>query len=312
MQLAQLDLSTGNLCHPRARGSEPCLAYRIGGITFGLFSDSGLHLCLTEALSAFEVESNHPCDVRIQIGRADRLETPDGKPTFDSGCLWTAYEIAGGFQFCLTTPYLGSAPYKSAWFDREFTAGRVELSRQYFREDQPLYPLEYPLDELLMIYRLSGGEGMEVHAVGIRDEFGRGHLFLGHSGAGKSTTARLWSSISGIRILSDDRIVLRAHDGGIRMYGTPWHGDAGIASPESAPLYRIYVLEHGPANELVRLPAGRAAGELFTRCFVPFHSGSAIRFALNFFDQAAQRIPCFQFRFLPNQSAVEAVRHVAA
>ena len=60
-----------------------------------------------------------------------------------------------------------------------------------------------------MIHRLACGQGLEVHAVGIVDEIGRGHLFLGHSGAGKSTTARLWLEQPEIRILSDDRIVLR-------------------------------------------------------------------------------------------------------
>ena len=96
-----------------------------------------------------------------------------------------------------------------------------------------------------MIHRLSRGEGVEVHAVGISDEQGRGHLFLGHSGAGKSTTARLWIDRPGVRILSDDRIILRVREGRIWMYGTPWHGDAGIASPDCAPLDEIYLLEHG-------------------------------------------------------------------
>ena len=135
-------------------------------------------------------------------------------------------------------------------------AGHLLLFRPYFDESKPIYPLEYPLDELLMIHRLACGEGVEMHAVGIVDEAGLGHLFLGHSGAGKSTTARLWKSESNAQILSDDRIILRVRDGRIWMYGTPWHGDAGIASPESAPLSRLYLLEHSNHTRAGRFTAG--------------------------------------------------------
>ena len=70
-------------------------------------------------------------------------------------------------------------------------------------------PLEYPLDELLWIHRLSMGEGVEVHGCGVIAPDGRGLLLTGHSGAGKSTSSRLWSQHDGARVLSDDRIILR-------------------------------------------------------------------------------------------------------
>jgi hypothetical protein len=91
------------------------------------------------------------------------------------------------------------------------------------------------------------------------------------------------------------------------MYGTPWHGDAGIASPESAPLSRLYLLEHSNQTELVSLSPGRAAAELFTRSFVPHHSSRGLQFTLRFLDRVAREIPCSIFRFLPDKSAVEAI-----
>jgi hypothetical protein len=198
-------------------------------------------------------------------------------------------------------------PYKEAWFDSEFRSGRVLLSSRYFDTERPVYPLEYPLDELLMIHRLSRGEGVEVHAVGISDEKGRGHLFLGHSGAGKSTTARLWRNRPGVKILSDDRIILREYEGRIWMYGTHWHGDAGIASPDCAPLTAIYLLEHGESNQRLPLSAGCTAAELFTRTFVTHHSELGIRSTLDFLDRVASQIPCSIFRFVPDETAVEAI-----
>ena len=287
------------------------LSYQIGGITFSLHAEGDLLLSPERELSAFAVEPGSG-DVNLQVSWADSLKAPSSTPLFHSGGLWSLFAEPSGYRFSFLSPLLGMTPYKEAWLDSEFRSGRVLLSRRFFDTDRPVYPLEYPLDELLMIHRLSRGEGVEVHAVGISDENGRGHLFLGHSGAGKSTTARLWLDRPGVRILSDDRIILRARDGQIWMYGTPWHGDAGIASPDSALLTGIYLLEHGNSNEQLLLPPGRAAAELFTRTFVTHHSGEGIRFTLEFLDRVTRAVPCSIFKFVPDESAVEAICRAGA
>ena len=89
-------------------------------------------------------------------------------------------------------------------------------------DDAAAYPLEYPLDELLIINLLAQGRGVEVHAAGVIDPEGCGHLFLGQSGGGKTTISRLWQGVERAEILSDeDRIILRKEAGRIWMYGTP-------------------------------------------------------------------------------------------
>ena len=287
------------------------LAFQVGGMSFGLLSDEDMEMTLDPGLRDFEIRPAGG-DVQIQVSWTDRLAIPAGEPLFNSGGLWRLFAEAGGYRFYFSTPFLGDSPYKAAWFDPQFRRGELVLFRPYFDPRKSIYPLEYPLDELLMIHRLACGEGVETHAVGIVDDAGRGHLFLGHSGAGKSTTARLWKSESSAHILSDDRIILRPRDGRVWMYGTPWHGDAGIASPASAPLSRIYLLEHASKTELVGLSAGRAAAELFARSFVPHHSPEGLQFTLRFLDRVAQEIPCSIFRFLPDPSAVEAICRASA
>jgi hypothetical protein len=256
------------------------LSYQIGGITFGLHAEGDLLLSPERDLSEFAVEPGS-CDVNLQVSWADSLKVPTSTLLFHSGGLWSLFAEPSGYRFSFLSPLLGMTPYKEAWLDSEFRSGRVLLSRRFFDTERPVYPLEYPLDELLMIHRLSRGEGVEVHGVGVR-------------------------------ILSDDRIILRARDGQIWMYGTPWHGDAGIASPDSAPLSSIYLLEHGTSNEQFLLPPGRAAAELFTRSFVTHHSGEGIRFTLEFLDRVAREVPCSIFKFVPDESAVEAICRAGA
>jgi hypothetical protein len=291
------------------------LAYQIGGISFGIVSDGDVCLTLDPESRDFAIYpelSSEMCDVNIIVSCVDKLQVPVGQPLFHSGGLWSLFEERldnrEGFRLNFQRPFPGETPYKSAWFDRNFETGHLLLSRQIFPEDRPIYPMEYPLDEVLMIHRLACGYGLEVHAVGLVDEIGRGHLFLGHSGAGKSTTARLWLNRPGIKILSDDRIILRAHGERIFMYGTPWHGDAGISSPDCAAVTNIYFLEQYQHNEILPLAPGIAAAELFARSFVPRHCAQALEFSLGFMERVTREIPCNIFRFVPQQSAVEAIR----
>jgi hypothetical protein len=284
------------------------LAYGIGGLTFGMCATDGLRMKLDASLREFAVDSAE-CDVKIAVSLVAELRVPQQKPLFASGGLWTLFAEDGGFRLDFLRPQRDEAPYKSAWFDGEFENGEVSLSRKFFSAAHAVYPMEYPLDEVLMIHHLASGKGLEVHALGLVDEAGRGHLFLGHSGAGKSTSARLWQKQKGVRILSDDRIILRRSGGQVWMHGTPWHGDAGIASPHSALLTHVYVLEQWPTNELVAMPRSLATAEIFARSFVQRHCAEALSFVLQFIEQVCREVPCDTFRFVPNESAVEAIRH---
>jgi hypothetical protein len=306
MPVTQSDITlAGDFVRTKPNATQR-LSFRVGGTGFSLFSDDDIQLALDPGLRDFTAGPSRN-DIQIQVEWTENLAIPSGEPLFCSGGVWRLFEESGGYRFYFSAASLGPSPYKAAWFDPQFNCGHVALFRPYFDASKPIYPLEYPLDELLMIHRLACGEGVETHAVGLVDELGQGQLFLGHSGAGKSTTARLWKLAGNAHILSDDRIVLRLVDGRIRMYGTPWHGDAGIASPASAPLSRLYLLEHSNSMELVPVTPGRAAAELFTRSFVPHHSPGGLQFTLRFLEQVAQEIPCSIFRFVPDMSAVEAI-----
>lgn len=298
----------GSLDEARAKSAAIAdrIAFRVADTCFGIFAGADVALTLDTELRDFAADAGE-CDVRIDVRWTGQIALPARQATFDSGGLWTVFHDGSESAFYFATPYLGSAPYKALRIDREFRRGELVLSRACLDPSRAMYPLEYPLDELLMIHRLGRGEGVEMHAMGLVDEAGRGHLFLGHSGAGKSTTARLWQRESHALILSDDRIILREQDGRIWMHGTPWHGDAGIASPKSAPLYRAYLIEHGSKTELAGVSKGRAAAEFLARCFVPHYSADAMAFTLEFLDRVAHQTPCFAFKFLPDKSAVEAI-----
>ena len=95
----------------------------------------------------------------------------------------------------------------------------------------------------------------------------------------------------------------------MRMYGTPWHGEAMYASPNSAPLSRIFILEHGHGNVLTRLSPSQAVAELFVRSFVPFHRHEYVDAALDFLQELVGSVPCYHFAFEPDRRAVDTIRN---
>jgi hypothetical protein len=272
--------------------------------------DPGLSPRLDGTARRFLADVDDP-DVRIRVARDVLTEVDAGQKIFDSGSVWRLFDDRSMYRIRFRSDRLGPVPYKEARFTKDFTEGDVRLHRPYFDDAEPVNPLEYPLDELLMVHLLSQGRGAEIHACGLVDAFGQGHLFVGHSGAGKTTMARLWES-PGVTILSDDRVVLRRNDGEIWMYGTPWHGEAGFAAPQSARLSRIYFLRHAESGEgaaLDRLTGADVVAKLFTRCFVPFYHPGALEFALEFLEGVALSVPAYALTFEPERSAVEFIEH---
>ena len=243
----------------------------IAGVTVAVMADeSGPALRVEDAAKPFLVDDATP-EVTIRVGWGHLLEACDGEQVFDSGALWRLYRHRDSFLFRFTSPALGSVPYRDACFDAGFTAGDVRLHRPYFEARGPVDPLEYPLGELLLINHLHAHRlGVEIHGCGIIDRPGAGYLFAGESGAGKTTMARLWEGQAGVTVLSDDRVVLRAGGGKVWMYGTPWHGDARLASPARVSVTGVFFLRAHREHVWRPLERSQAAARLFACSFPPF------------------------------------------
>jgi hypothetical protein len=218
------------------------------------------------------------------------------------------YRQNGSYNFCFRSPALGDIPFKQVQFDRNFRSGEVRLHHPSFSPGQPVDPLEYPLDELLVNHLLPQKGGTEIHGLGLVDETGRGHLFVGQSGAGKSTLARFWAEREGVKILSDDRIILRQIGKNIWMYGTPWHGEACHAIPEKACLAGLYFLEKGKTNHWRPLSKSETVTRLLACSFPPFHSREAVDAILSFLDLVADIVPGGELYFVPDEGVVDFIR----
>ncbi|MCC6133355.1 MAG: hypothetical protein IT186_25775 [Acidobacteria bacterium] len=290
MELSQVDRHDRSLC--------------VAGITMRFSSDAtGPLLEFLGASQRFEAADVASRALQLRLAWGELTQEPPGQLTFDSGGTWKLYENEQADVFRFWASQTGPTPYLQCTLSPDHSCGSVILHRQFFDASSPIPATQYPLDEVLMVHLLGRGLGVEVHACGVVTSEGRGYLFVGQSGHGKTTTARLWQDQPGVRILSDDRIIIRKQGGRFNMYGTPWHGEAGLATNASAPLDSIFVLEHAKRNQLSTLKAMESAALLAARSFVPFHDPRSLEWTLGFLADLSGSVPCSRFGFVPDSSA---------
>ncbi len=275
----------------------------IGGVTLGISVPGNQGLCLSPDHQKFSIDLCS-CDIEIELEKVVHLPAVVGHKLFDSGAVWTLQACGSDYVFDFSSPIAGAEPYKRLIVNSDFSSACL-LVRSFGESE--IDPLEYPTDELLVMHWLAQGRGVEVHGCGLIDSVAGGQLLIGHSGAGKSTTTRLWTSTRNVEVLSDDRIILRRNPDGLRMYGTPWHGECGLASARSADISRIFVIEHGSENKITRLSPSQAVAEIFVRSFVPFHDREGLDRTLRYLQELASVVACYRFQFVPDAGAVESI-----
>jgi hypothetical protein len=283
------------------------LRLRVGGLVLLVEADAPTAaLDPPESLRPFLTSRGG--DIRLRYRARPPARPAGAERLFDSGGVWRVERAGRRLVYSFRVRGRRPPVYKAVSIDRALCDGTLDFDEA---PGGPRYALDYPLDELLFQHRLAREGATEVHACGVVWH-GRTLVFCGQSGAGKSTTARLWRRhAKDARLLSDDRLILRPGRRSVRAYGTPWHGDGGFASAASAPLGALFFLRHARATRLVPLSQGDAAARLFSRSFPPPWDREGVARTLDACADAAATAPAFELRFRPDRSAVDAVREAA-
>lgn len=134
---------------------------------------------------------------------------------------------------------------------------------------------------------------------------GKGYVFLGKSGTGKSTHSQLWiDNIEGCALLNDDNPVMRVMDDGeVRIFGSPWSGKTPCYHNADVPVGAIVNLHQAKKNAIRRL----SLVEAYAAMYVSF---SGYRFIKEMADglhatneKVVCTVPCYDLDCLPNAEA---------
>lgn len=163
--------------------------------------------------------------------------TEDGLPVFD----FFLHHVAVGMLVC-------SADYRNA--------------RLLVPPSTTKPHLNFAINNALMVHfalATACSNTLLFHSAVVEYE-GRGYMFLGKSGTGKSTHARLWLKYNeGSELLNDDNPVVRFDEArGAVVYGSPWSGKTPCYKNREVPVGGIVLLSQAPYNKIERLSAIQA------------------------------------------------------
>ena len=148
-------------------------------------------------------------------------------------------------------------------------------------------------------------DGISIHASAVAAD-GKAFLFLGKSGTGKSTHARMWlRNIQGSHLLNDDNPAIRLIDGKPVAFGTPWSGKTPCYRNESCPVGGIVRLVQSDADIFMQKKDVAAFVALLPSCSV-VHSDSALQSRLcDTIAKIIELVPVGELKCLPdNESAI--------
>lgn len=162
---------------------------------------------------------------------------------------------------------------------------------------------------LMMIYTFATAElgTLMIHASVVQHD-GKGYLFLGKSGTGKSTHARLWlEHIEGCSLLNDDNPVVAVdpESGRVTVYGTPWSGKTPCYLNKSIPVGAIVRLEQAQRNKIVRLTAAHAFAALLPSCSCLKQDAYIYKGIVDTVTRIATCIPVCHLKCLPDEAAAQ-------
>jgi hypothetical protein len=157
---------------------------------------------------------------------------------------------------------------------------------------------------LMYAFRSAPYMTLEMHASVIGNG-GKGYLFLGKSGTGKSTHSSLWlKHIEGSELMNDDNPVLRVGEDGVaRVYGSPWSGKTPCYRNVSAPVGAIVRIRQAKHNTIRRLNVLESYASVYSSCS-GFKADRGMadgqHKALEFI---ALNVPCYTLDCLPDEEA---------
>ena len=283
---------------------EGAVSLRFGKLVIAFRSaDEPTRFSIEETHVPFVVANESP-DLELRC-RLAAIEEPSGPVTFSAGGAWDLRRYADGSEEII---FRGGKDFATnVWhlrFDSSFRAGTLV--------EAPVMPEPavradgYPLLEYIVTRLLSRHDGVLIHAsTAIVDD--EAYVFVGHSGAGKSTMAAFAES-AGARIPTDDRTIITARAGVVEAWGTPWHGSLIRKSPDGARVRCIYLLQQSNEDRREPLSPTRAVKELFVRLIQPRLDGVEVQQTLEILERIVQCVPVELLHFQRSPAAFELAR----
>lgn len=134
---------------------------------------------------------------------------------------------------------------------------------------------------------------------------GRGYLFQGKSGTGKSTHCELWlKHIDGAERINDDNPVVRIMpDGTAWVFGSPWSGKTPIYKQVGYPIGGFLRLHQAPHNKIRQLSRIEGFASILSSCSTMIWDKPSYNGICDTISAVASVVGCYDLECLPDRDA---------
>lgn len=169
----------------------------------------------------------------------------------------------------------------------------------YFPVPSDMYAL--PLAAICSRFSYYGAMLMHASCVDLN---GKGVVFTGFSGVGKTTQAELWQKYLGAQIINGDKVLVRQMHGGFFGCGLPWKGSSEYCLNQKTQIQGIVVLRQAKENRITRLDFARATELFAPHIFMPHWDKECLGNVFDTLEKLLDEIPVMLLECRPDEEAV--------
>ena len=206
----------------------------------------------------------------LQMHQDDLDRTSAWKKSICVTKIWELWkDVEGHFVFYNPLQPLLRQVIVDPDFNHGLLIGNFELGTKLAK------PLSQDLEIVLFSNWLAKFGDLILHASGFTYE-GKGYVFTGDSGVGKSTLAAQFLTDPAFTVLGEDQVIVRLKEGRVWVYGTPWHINPQMCSPNGAPLESLFFLEKDGSNRINSVSSIEGVRSIMQTAFIPYYRSDAL------------------------------------
>ena len=281
--------------------------YRIAGLTMEViwenlsrkFLYQLAHDCsvMPRAMAAYEMLEEEPEQVDLSVrvrSIAPFTASAPGKRLGQEIC----YEEKDCFCLAFFLDFEHSEPGCSLRMSKDYAYAEL-IPHRLEGETFDLYRVQYAFE-----CRMLQLGNLVVHGAAVEYQ-GKGIIFSGLSGAGKTTQAHLWKKCRNALILNGDCPAIRQDQGQILVCGTPWCGTSGEQIDRQVPLKAFVMVKQAGENRVRELVGREKFMTVLSQIFRSNTDGNTLDLAIANLERMIDGFQVYELCCTKDSQAVE-------
>ncbi|MDO4543963.1 MAG: hypothetical protein Q4C01_05350 [Clostridia bacterium] len=196
----------------------------------------------------YRIRAGSPVDITVNFVPVDDPNKPESAPIYLSD--YCVFDAGDKFVRCLRN-FEGQL---CSWLDLPKEGNCREFTCKYLKSDERTLIYSKQLFRAIdLVKLLLDFNCLMVHAACVEYK-NHALLFVGASGSGKSTQARLWGQRRSTRTINGDRVILQlGDDGSLTVHGLPFSGTSPDCINASLPLGEIVSIIFSLNNRITEM-----------------------------------------------------------